>query len=78
MALAGPTFAARWGDGQHSIDDLFYIVRTLMPNDEPGKLTRQEYIDIVGYLLRANGWVPDEQELVPGSALLKQPIRVTR
>lgn len=71
IALSGPTFQARWVDGRHSIDDLFYIVRTLMPNDEPGKLPRQQYLDIVAYMLSVNGWAPGEDELPLDGALLK-------
>jgi hypothetical protein len=31
LPLSGATFRARWADDRHSVDDLFYIVRTLMP-----------------------------------------------
>lgn len=71
ISLSGATFQARWADGRHSIDDLFYIVRTLMPNDEPGKLARQQYLDIVTYILSVNGWAPGERELPLEGALLK-------
>ena len=30
MPLSGATFKERWTDEKHSIDDLFYIVRTLI------------------------------------------------
>jgi cytochrome c5 len=33
--LTGAVFRARWEDGQHTLDDLFYIVRSLMPNNAP-------------------------------------------
>ena len=45
------------------MDDLFYIIRTLMPNNEPGSLARQQYLDIVTYILSVNGWVPGDNEL---------------
>ena len=31
LPLSGATFRARWADDHHSVDDLFYIIRTLMP-----------------------------------------------
>jgi hypothetical protein len=30
-------------------------VRTTMPEDNPGSLMRQEYVDIVAYILKTNG-----------------------
>ena len=52
MPLSGATFEERWADERHSVDDLFYIVRTLMPYGRPATLSQQEYIDIIAYLLR--------------------------
>ena len=36
--LTGAAFRSRWEDGRHTLDDLFYIVRSLMPNNAPGSL----------------------------------------
>jgi alcohol dehydrogenase (cytochrome c) len=54
-SLSGATFEARWADEQHSVNDLFYIVRTLIPYGKPATLSKQEYIDIIAYLLMMNG-----------------------
>jgi hypothetical protein len=35
LPLSGATFRARWADDHHSVDDLFYITRTLMPYGQP-------------------------------------------
>jgi mono/diheme cytochrome c family protein len=69
--LAGPVFLGRWADGQHTLDDLFYIIRSQMPYNEPGKLTKQQYADILAYLLQANGYAAGVAELPPGGAALK-------
>jgi len=55
LPLSGATFRARWADDHHSVDDLFYIVRTLMPYGQPATLSKQEYIDITAYILTVNG-----------------------
>jgi mono/diheme cytochrome c family protein len=31
LPLSGATFRARWADDRHSVDDLSYIIRTLLP-----------------------------------------------
>lgn len=71
-ALSGATFRARWADGQHTVDDLFYIVRTQMPYSEPGKLSRQQYIDVIAYVLKVNGYPAGDGELPLTAAVLKQ------
>ena len=63
MPLSGATFEERWADEKHSVDDLFYIVRTLMPYGRPATLSKQEYIDIVAYLLMMNGYPAGVQAL---------------
>jgi hypothetical protein len=63
MSLSGATFEERWADEKHSVDDLFYIVRTLMPYGRPATLSKQEYIDIVAYLLMMNGYPAGTQAL---------------
>jgi len=41
-----------------------------MPQDRPGSLTPQQYIDVLAYILQLNGIQPGSQELVPDMALL--------
>ena len=48
-ALAGPAFYANW-DGE-TLDALFERIRTSMPQDRPGSLTRAENTDILAYML---------------------------
>ena len=63
VPLSGATFEARWEDEKRSVDDLFYIVRTLMPYEKPATLSKQEYIDIIAYLLMMNGHPAGAQAL---------------
>jgi len=70
--LTGPAFRARWEDGQHTLDDLFFIVRSLMPNNAPGSLTKTQYADVVAYILKVNGYPAGEAELVPTAAAMKR------
>ena len=70
--LTGPAFRARWEDGQHTLDDLFFIVRSLMPNNAPGSLTKTQYADVVAYILKVNGYQAGEAELVPTAAAMKR------
>ena len=48
-ALVGPTFYGNW-EGE-TLDALFERMRTSMPLDRPGSLTRAENADILAYML---------------------------
>ena len=63
VPLNGAAFASRWADDEHSIDDLLYIVRTQMPYSDPGKLSKQEYLDIVTFILKVNGYPGGSEDL---------------
>lgn len=61
--LAGPAFLSNW-DGQ-TLGDLSERVRVSMPPGDPGRLSRRQIVDVLGHLLRANGFPPGKQELEP-------------
>ena len=65
-----PAFMAAW-TGQ-TADDLFEILRTRMPTDNPGSLRRQEYADLLAYLFNLNGLPAGEAELNATASTLKQ------
>ena len=69
--LVGAPFQSRWMDGQHTLDDLFYIVRTQMPYNAPASLSKQQYVDVLAFVLKANGFPAGEAELPPQSAALR-------
>ena len=65
--LAGASFLQFWGD--LTPRDLFDRVRLSMPPDRPGALGEEAYVDIVAYLLRANGAAPGETPLDASAAV---------
>jgi len=50
--LTGDTFWSNWET--YSANNLVEQIRTTMPEDNPGSLMRQEYVDIVAYILKFN------------------------
>lgn len=62
-AYTGEAFKIAWLS--RTAYDVFDLIRTQMPEDNPGALPRQEYVDIVAYLFSLNGYVVGAQEL-PG------------
>jgi mono/diheme cytochrome c family protein len=69
-ALAGKRFLERSVEEGRTADDLFFIVRTFMPMGQPGKLSKQEYVDVVAYLLQANGIAAGAKNLTAASKQL--------
>lgn len=69
-ALAGFAFAANWD--QLTLGDLFDRIRKSMPPEDPGSLTRQEYTDVVAYLLQFGQAPAGKDELPPNADLLRQ------
>ena len=65
-ALAGEAFVARW----QNAGELFEKIRTTMPTDSPGRLGRQEYIDILAYILSVNKFPAGAKELPKETAEL--------
>jgi mono/diheme cytochrome c family protein len=69
-ALSGPAFLASW-DGL-SVGDLSNRVRVSMPPNNLGKLSRQQIVDILSYVLSVNSFPAGKGELDPKAELLKQ------
>jgi mono/diheme cytochrome c family protein len=68
--LTGPAFLANW-DGL-SVGDLSERVRVSMPPNNLGKLSRQQIVDILSYVLSVNSFPAGKTELDPKAELLKQ------
>ena len=68
-ALAGPDFSIRWTT--LSLGDVFDVMATTMPPEDPGSLSRQVYIDIVAYLLERNRMPSGDIELQSDAAALQ-------
>ena len=60
-SLAGGDFIVFWTE--LSVGSLFERIRVSMPEDGPGRLTDEEYTDVVAYLLDANDYPAGDQEL---------------
>jgi mono/diheme cytochrome c family protein len=68
-SLTGPEFNAGWND--LTLDDLFERMRTTMPADGPGSLERQQYVDILAFILSKDGFPAGQAELPPENQTLK-------
>jgi mono/diheme cytochrome c family protein len=71
-ALAGPAFLERCQDNGHTADDLLFIMRSFMPYNEPGKLSKQQYADIMAYILKVNGIAADAKALTADAKTLQK------
>ncbi len=69
-ALAGPAFLANWGG--LTVGDLFDRIRVSMPPDNPRRLSRRQIADILGHMLKLNGFPAGKTELIQESEALKQ------
>ena len=68
--LAGGVFLANWNG--LPMDDLFERIRRSMPQDHPGKLSRQQTADILSYMLSVNRFPVGKTELPRQAELLKE------
>jgi S-disulfanyl-L-cysteine oxidoreductase SoxD len=68
--LVGGAFTSNWND--LTVGDLFERIRTTMPLDKPGQLSRQQNADTIAFILKANGWPAGATELPPETGALKQ------
>ncbi len=57
----GDEFLGDWLN--RSARDLFHNLRETMPEDFPGSLSRQQYADVVAYILQLNGMPAGSSEL---------------
>jgi mono/diheme cytochrome c family protein len=65
-----PLFLDTWkGQTAHA---LFTSIRTTMPQESPGGLRRQEYADVLAYLLQLNKLPPGNEELATTDDALKR------
>ena len=67
-AVRGGAFSRQWRG--RSVAELFGYLRTAMPPGGTGSLSDPQYLALVAYLLRENGYPAGEQPLDPDEALL--------
>lgn len=68
-ALSGGQFTGDF-EGQ-TIGDIFDRIRTTMPQSAPGVLSRDQYADILAFLLKSNGFPAGKAALGPRSEDLR-------
>jgi S-disulfanyl-L-cysteine oxidoreductase SoxD len=68
--LAGGDFLSNWNG--LTVGDLYDRFRTTMPADRPGGLKRDEYTDILSYVLSMNQFPAGKTELERQTEVLKQ------
>ena len=66
--LTGVAFRFRWRG--RKVADIYDSIESTMPPEEPGTLGAQAYIDIVAFLLSANGYPAGERELAADFKIL--------
>ena len=60
-ALVGAEFVSDWAG--LTLGDLVERIHNTMPQDNPGKLSRQQYADILSFILKSNGYPAGQKEL---------------
>jgi mono/diheme cytochrome c family protein len=68
-SLVGKAFIGEWSE--KSVNDLYDRIRATMPADAPGTLPRQVNADLTAFILNANGFPPDKEELKPDPEAMK-------
>jgi len=72
-AVTGLPFRRAWTG--RTAYDFFELIRTTMPQDNPGRLSRSQYTEIVAYLFRLNGF-PSGDTPLPSDADALKLIRI--
>ncbi|MGH7481834.1 MAG: c-type cytochrome [Longimicrobiales bacterium] len=65
----GDVFLSRWSG--RTVHDLYQLISTLMPMDNPGALSPEEYVAIIAYILELNGMPAAAAPLPTTPAALK-------
>ena len=60
-ALTGPEFSGNWTG--LTVGDLYDRIRMSMPADDPGKVSGQQKVDIIAYMLRVGAFPAGMTEL---------------
>src|SRR5215813_11498253 len=68
--LAGGEFLSSWNG--LTVGDLFERIRVSMPQDHPGRLSREDNADILSYMLSMNKFPAGKKELEHQTELLKE------
>jgi mono/diheme cytochrome c family protein len=69
-ALAGGEFLSNWNG--LTLGELFERIRTTMPQNRPGKLSREVNVTILAYMLSANNFPAGNADLPQQTEVLKE------
>lgn len=69
----GDKFKVAWVS--RSAYDIFDVIRSQMPEDNPGSLDRQEYVDVVAYIFSLNAYPAGSADL-PGEDDALKKVRI--
>lgn len=61
--LAGNKFTNKWSG--KSLDELYFIISTTMPQGHPGSLAKKDYLDVTAYILQQNDYKASGEALGP-------------
>ena len=68
--FTGPGFLDAWSG--RTVDALFDVLRTTMPEDNPSSLKKREYVAVLAFLFSLNGMPAGEADLPSTTRKLKQ------
>lgn len=68
ISLMGRDFMQYWR--QESLGVLYGVIQETMPEDDPGRLSRQQTVDLIAMMLRANRLPAGDEELEPDPDVL--------
>ena len=68
--FSGKAFTEKFNG--HTAFELFDAIRTKMPMDNPGGLSKENYIDIVSFIFKSNSYPAGQAELDPKDETLKE------
>lgn len=68
--FSGTTFMRSWGGAP--VDQLYQLIASTMPYDSPGSMSRQQYTDVVAYILSLNDLPAGDTELPSDTEALSQ------
>ena len=69
VRFTGAEFVQTWSG--KPLAELYEIMRTTMPEDNPGTLRPQQYADILSFFLKLNGFAAGETELTGTAGAMK-------
>jgi mono/diheme cytochrome c family protein len=72
----GPDFRTSWQG--RTVRSLFDYLRSTMPDDDPGTLSQQDYLDVTAYLLKLNGMPAGSAELAADTVALQKLVITIR